>query len=78
MSKENSKGSPYVVPSLALIIAIPLWRELSGDSPTGLKTLMGLILAVVVIGAFLISRSLAGRWDQVGEARFDNSKPEDK
>ena len=74
MQQDGWKGSPYVVTSLAFIVAIPLWRELAGDGPTGLKILMGAILAGIVAGAFLISRSLSARWDEVGEARFDNSR----
>ena len=78
MSEDKWKGSPYVVASLALLIAIPLFREFGSEAPTGLKVLMGLILLGLVIGAFALSRFFANNWDEVGEARFETTANDDR
>lgn len=78
MNGDKWKGSPYIVASLTLLIAIPLFREFGSEGPTGLKVLMALILVGLVIGAFVLSRFLANNWDQVGEARFDTSNKDDR
>jgi hypothetical protein len=78
MNRDKWKGSPYIVTSLALLIAIPLFGEFGSEGPTGLKVLMGLILAGLLIGAFVLSRFLANNWDEVGEARFDTIDKDDR
>ncbi|MXO92112.1 hypothetical protein GRI62_00640 [Erythrobacter arachoides] len=78
MIRDKWKGSPYVVAILALLIAIPLFRELGSESPIGLKVLMAAILTGLVLGAFLLSRFLAQNMDDVGEARFDSTENDDR
>lgn len=78
MSGEKWKGSPYIVASLALLIAIPFFGVFGGENPTGLKVLIALILVGLVIGAFVLSRFFANNWDEIGEARFDTTDKDDR
>lgn len=73
MKAAKWKGSPYVVAALAFMIASPLFREFGADAPTGLKIFIGVLLLVVIVVAFLLSRYLASHMDEVGEAIFDTT-----
>jgi hypothetical protein len=73
VGEEKWKGSPYIVASLALLIATSLFSEFSSGAPAGLKVLMSLILVGLVIGAFALTRYFVKNWDEIGEARFDTA-----
>lgn len=53
------------------IIAVPLWQEFSVPGDLGWDIFLGLFLAALAIGAFLLHRYFWRHPGEVGEARFD-------
>ena len=59
-----------------LIIAVPLWRELSMPGHTGWNIFLALLLAGLAVAAYFLIRFIRRHAGEIGEARFDTSNPD--
>lgn len=77
MSQSSWKGSPYVVTSFAIFIAVAMFSGFSNEASAGWNLFLGVFLSGLVIASFFLARHLSENFEDVGEATFTKKTGED-